>query len=344
MAKSGAPHKQQTYPAAQEPQHQHSFGQHEQPATQHQQATSQDQLGSWQSQLLDWTYTKPWEPTEPLHVKPKQSKQQCSALATAVPEPPDSRIQPDNFSRHAVAMYANCPCEAESNCSASGHTGQPSRHQPNCKSVSSPNTADVICREADCLRSGPKSAVSVVHHPQTHHQTDSAGSTSHGRQAVSAVQLNSDVLQSDNGDHSVLAAALDSLAADSAAPPMQQQCSAGSTAQQQYPGFSSCLSAGTRRTCVTAGTCQSAADISMTRTTGRHSTARGITESSNHQSTARHGESQLSRDSGAERTLYATPESVIQPMELLTPLEAASSSDGQSMLFLHVAQCCAYIH
>lgn len=340
----------------QAPHTQHMSAAHQQGQPQQVAARCEDR--SWQRQLLDWTYTKPWEPTDTLRSSHRHTAQPCtsqvaatcsvcsdqqpagllqsSVTADVAAEAPNSvKLQPSETARagrwhsHQDPVTADIAAEAL-NVQWLPHetvrAQQPPSESPSCGSASPPDASDPTC--IPCPASVLGRADSAAQAPQTQPHSvgsesrvsrvaSSAGSTVHLHPCrpglPDTAHMGGDANSAGHKSHA------NAQIKDSQSAARELQSRAASTMQQHSPAPKSTDSAEREwrceNSCVSAGTCQSQAV--------------GRADSWGEPSTSWQDESGLSRDTDARETVYATPDSVMKPLDLPSPSADESSSEGQ---------------
>ena len=299
-------------------------------AHQQQDFAGQGRETSWQSQLLDWTYTKPWEPTVVSHAgqhhagehhtgkhyaTQHHALQPCNAQVAACPD--------DGLARHTLSRVRDdslgngCnstqQAGADQHASAAGrasHAGrtfsrrsasarlQPSL-QPSCASVSSPNAAQTAPAAVEPVQM-PASAASATHNAPADAQPSSSGA----RQPPPY-----------NDAHTAADSNMCCQSTNSGAGIRGLQGGASSSMQQRGWTPDSVHSAGT-------GHSRNADNAALHRS---HISTEGDLD---RDSMLRETQPELSRQSGTQGTVYATPESVMMPLDLPSPLQDETSSEG----------------
>lgn len=309
-------------------------------AHQQQDFAGQDRDARWQSQLLDWTYTKPWEPAvtsqmgmgvthtlthpeHPLTQFPNHSTspvehhalQPCSAQVAALPDAglawhTLSHVRDDSLGNGSDSMQqagADQHAPAADRASHAGRTFsrgsasarmQPSP-QPSCASVSSPNAAQIAPVAVDPLQL-PTSAASATHNTHADAQPSSSGP----RQLTPLHNAPTAVVPNKRCQSTTHRAGISG-----------PQVRPSSSTQQRGWVPDSAHSAGT-------GDSHRAGNAVLT--SSHHSTEDDL----DHDSMLRETQPELSRQSGTQGTVYVTPESVMMPVDLPSPLREETSSEG----------------
>ena len=346
--------KAHAQPSQQPPHTQHMSAAHQQRQPQQVAAWCEDR--SWQRQLLDWTYTKPWEPSDTLRSSRRHTAQPCTSQVAATysvcsdqqpagllqspvtadiaAETPDSvKLQPSEPARagrwhsHQDPDTADIATEAL-NVQRLPHetvrAQQPLSESPSCGSASTPDASDPTCIPCSASVLGRADSAAQTRRAQPHSMSSESRVSTAASSAGSTVQLHpcrpglpdtahmgGDANSAGHKSHA------NAQMKDSQSAARELQSRAASTMQQHSPAPKSTASAEREWRCESsrAGTCQSQAV--------------GRADSWGESRTSWQDEPGLSRDTDARETVYATPDSVMKPLDLPSPSADESSSEGQ---------------